>query len=36
MDGSVLARFSSRAEAERYIVDRELDNARRAVHRAAA
>ncbi|HVV98032.1 MAG TPA: hypothetical protein VHC92_12905 [Rhodanobacteraceae bacterium] len=36
MDGSVLARFSSRAEAERYIIDRELDNARRAVHRAAA
>jgi hypothetical protein len=35
-DGSVLARFSSRAEAERYIIDRELDNARRAVHRAAA
>jgi hypothetical protein len=34
--GCVLARFSSRAEAERYIIDRELDNARRAVHRDAA
>lgn len=32
----VLARFSSRAEAERYIIDRELDNARRAVHRCTA
>ena len=30
--GAVLARFSSRAEAERYIIDRELENARRAVH----
>ncbi|HEY6893144.1 MAG TPA: hypothetical protein VI258_03180 [Rhodanobacteraceae bacterium] len=30
--GVVLARFSSRAEAERYIIDRELANARRAVH----
>ena len=29
--GDVLARFSSRAEAERYIIDRELENARRAV-----
>ncbi len=27
--GHVLARFSSRAEAERYIIDRELENARR-------
>jgi hypothetical protein len=34
--GGVLARFSSRAEAERYIIDRELENARRAVHRDAA
>jgi hypothetical protein len=34
--GGVLARFSSRAEAERYIVDRELESARRAVHRDAA
>ena len=32
--GVVLARFSSRAEAERYIIDRELENARRAVHAA--
>lgn len=32
----VLARFSSRAEAERYIIDRELANARRAMHRNAA
>jgi hypothetical protein len=32
----VLARFASRAEAERYIIDRELANARRAVHRDAA
>jgi hypothetical protein len=30
--GAVLARFSSRAEAERYIIDRELENARRSVH----
>ena len=30
--GVVLARFSSRAEAERYIIDRELENARRPVH----
>ena len=30
--GAVLARFSSRAEAERYIIDRELENARRPVH----
>lgn len=30
--GAVLARFSSRAEAERFIIDRELANARRAVH----
>jgi hypothetical protein len=29
--GIVLARFSSRAEAERYIIDRELENARRPV-----
>lgn len=34
--GGVLARFSSRAEAERYIIDRELANARRAAHRDAA
>lgn len=34
--GDVLARFSSRAEAERYIIDRELENARRAAHRDAA
>ena len=34
--GGVLARFSSRAEAERYIIDRELENARRPVHAAAA
>jgi hypothetical protein len=34
--GGVLARFSSRAEAERYIIDRELESARRAVHRDAA
>lgn len=34
--GSVLARFASRAEAERYIIDRELANARRAAHRDAA
>ena len=33
--GVVLARFSSRAEAERYIIDRELENARRAVHATA-
>jgi len=32
--GVVLARFSSRAEAERYIIDRELENARRPVHAA--
>ena len=30
--GAVLARFYSRAEAERYIIDRELENARRPVH----
>ena len=30
--GVVLARFSTRAEAERYIIDRELENARRPVH----
>jgi hypothetical protein len=35
-NGSVLARFSSRAEAERYIIDRELANARRAAQRDAA
>jgi hypothetical protein len=34
--GTMLARFSSRAEAERYIIDRELESARRAVHRDAA
>jgi hypothetical protein len=34
--GGVLARFSSRAEAERYIVDRELSRARRRVDRDAA
>ncbi len=33
--GVVLARFSSRAEAERYIIDRELENARRPVHASA-
>ncbi|HEV7489270.1 MAG TPA: hypothetical protein VGO25_00595 [Rhodanobacteraceae bacterium] len=32
----VLARFASRAEAERYIIDRELANARRAMHQNAA
>jgi hypothetical protein len=32
----VLARFTSRAEAERYIIDRELANARRALHLDAA
>jgi len=32
----VLARFSSRAEAERYIIERELECARRGVHRDAA
>lgn len=36
VSGGVLARFSSRAEAERYIIDRELESARRAVHRDAA
>lgn len=36
VSGSVLARFSSRAEAERYIIDRELEIARRAMHRDAA
>ncbi|HKE47675.1 MAG TPA: hypothetical protein VKB52_06395 [Rhodanobacteraceae bacterium] len=35
-NGAVLARFSSRAEAERYIIDRELANARRATQRDAA
>ena len=35
-NGAVLARFSSRAEAERYIIDRELANARRAAQRDAA
>ena len=34
--GGVLARFSSRAEAERYIIERELECARRGVHRDAA
>lgn len=34
--GGVLARFASRAEAERYIIDRELANARRAMHLDAA
>jgi len=34
--GNVLARFSSRAEAERYIVDRELASAQSAVRRNAA
>ena len=36
VNGSVLARFASRAEAERYIIDRELANARRGVHLDAA
>ena len=36
VSGGVLARFSSRAEAERYIIDRELESARRAAHRDAA
>lgn len=36
VSGGVLARFSSRAEAERYIIDRELANARRAMHLDAA
>ncbi|MET0231765.1 MAG: hypothetical protein ABW186_12600 [Rhodanobacteraceae bacterium] len=36
VSGGVLARFSSRAEAERYIIDRELACARRGVHRDAA
>lgn len=36
LSGGVLARFASRAEAERFIIDRELENARRAVHRDAA
>jgi hypothetical protein len=36
INGGVLARFSSRAEAERYIIDRELESARRGVHRNAA
>ena len=34
--GDVLARFDSRAEAERYIIDRELAYAQRAVQRNAA
>jgi hypothetical protein len=33
--GGVLARFSSRAEAERFIIDRELESARRGVRCAA-
>jgi hypothetical protein len=36
VSGGVLARFASRAEAERFIIDRELASARRAVHRDAA
>ncbi|HJT97771.1 MAG TPA: hypothetical protein VJ696_05595 [Rhodanobacteraceae bacterium] len=36
LTGGVLARFSSRAEAERYIIDRELADARRAAERHAA
>lgn len=36
VSGGVLARFSSRAEAERYIIERELESARRAMHRDAA
>jgi hypothetical protein len=36
MSGEVLATFSSRAEAERYIIDRELASAQRAVRRNAA
>ena len=34
--GSVLARFTSRAEAERFIIERELASARRALQRSAA
>jgi len=34
--GDVLAQFGSRAEAERYIIDRELAYAQRAVQRNAA
>jgi hypothetical protein len=34
--GGVLARFASRAEAERYIIDRELEGARRAAERVLA
>ena len=34
--GGVLARFASRAEAERYIIDRELEAARRAAERVLA
>jgi len=36
VSGEVLATFSSRAEAERYIIDRELASAQRAVRRNAA
>jgi hypothetical protein len=36
VSGDVLATFSSRAEAERYIIDRELASAQRAVRRNAA
>jgi hypothetical protein len=36
LSGGVLARFASRAEAERYIIDRELEGARRAAERFVA
>jgi hypothetical protein len=36
LSGGVLARFASRAEAERYIIDRELEGARRAAERIVA
>lgn len=36
VSGDVLATFSSRAEAERFIIDRELASAQRAVRRNAA
>ena len=35
-DGEVLGTFMTRADAERYIIDRELENAQRAVRRNAA
>ena len=36
VSGGVLARFASRAEAECYIIDRELEAARRAAERVLA